>query len=108
MSGPFDGLENVLPNPLLLLLVGPMYLGLSLLGMLQFQFLFQGLVQIGRTPITRHELWMQFVQPYLKNIANNLERLLGSADKFKPNFTHVLLLAILFVLISVMERKKRS
>eukprot|EP01023_Acetabularia_acetabulum_P026090 TRINITY_DN24855_c0_g1_i1.p2 TRINITY_DN24855_c0_g1~~TRINITY_DN24855_c0_g1_i1.p2 ORF type:complete len:109 (+),score=12.92 TRINITY_DN24855_c0_g1_i1:59-385(+) len=107
MSGPFDGLEGVLPNPLLLLLVGPIYLGVALLGLMQFSFIFQGIVKLGRTPITRNELWMQFVQPYIKNIAANMENILGSVDKFKLNFNHVLLLAILFVLITYLERKRK-
>eukprot|EP01024_Parvocaulis_polyphysoides_P033249 TRINITY_DN2961_c0_g3_i1.p2 TRINITY_DN2961_c0_g3~~TRINITY_DN2961_c0_g3_i1.p2 ORF type:complete len:109 (-),score=14.94 TRINITY_DN2961_c0_g3_i1:300-626(-) len=107
MSGPFDGLEGVLPNPLLLLLAGPIYLAMALLGLMQFQFIFQGIAKLGRTPITRNQFWMTFVQPYIKNIAANMENILGSADKLKLNLNHVLLLAILFVLITYLERKRK-
>lgn len=44
----------------------------------------------------------------LRNVALHLESTLGSADKFAPGLTHVLLMALLLAVVLSMESMKHA
>mmetsp|Transcript_17382 Transcript_17382/g.31057 ORF Transcript_17382/g.31057 Transcript_17382/m.31057 type:complete len:115 (+) Transcript_17382:92-436(+) len=89
-------------NPILLLIGPALYMVLALMGLMQFGILFQAFAAFAKGKALAGTLF-EPLRPGLKNLASVMETWLGSASSFKPNLTHVLLVALFLVTMSGLE-----
>ncbi|KAF5832803.1 hypothetical protein DUNSADRAFT_11212 [Dunaliella salina] len=92
-------------NPIVLLLLPAAYIFASVVALLQFQVLFQ-LLQVGITKLHSVSA-LAFAKPVTGVFMDHLVRVFGRPDKFVPQPTHVLLVALILAVVVHLERARR-
>eukprot|EP00241_Pyramimonas_parkeae_P010088 CAMPEP_0114249566 /NCGR_PEP_ID=MMETSP0058-20121206/14213_1 /TAXON_ID=36894 /ORGANISM="Pyramimonas parkeae, CCMP726" /LENGTH=109 /DNA_ID=CAMNT_0001363125 /DNA_START=62 /DNA_END=391 /DNA_ORIENTATION=+ len=88
--------------PIMVLFVPGAAIVFASISLFQFTQLFKAFVAVSQK--SRGNAVWKFFQPHLKQMGAVLQSVLGPADKFNVNLTHVVLVALMITIIVCAER----
>lgn len=92
-----------LAQGLIMLWAPSAYILMAFFSLMQFKIFFTVFTNLC-TARVNVSVWRQTVQPVLKRVLSTMESTFGPATKFTPGLTHILLVAVMLVMLTVGER----